>query len=44
MKKVLCLSVICVLLAGIVLSGCEQKSDAEKALDGMKKDVKKMTK
>ena len=44
MKKFMTLAVICTVLAGIVLTGCEQKSDSEKALDGFKKDVKSMTK
>jgi len=44
MKKGLSILVIGILVLGVALSGCEQKSDAEKALDGLKKDVKGLTK
>ncbi len=44
MKKVLSVLVIGIVIAGLALSGCEKKSDAEKALDSLKKDANALTK
>ena len=44
MKKITTFCVISILVVGLALTGCEKKSDSEKALDGLKKDVKSMTK
>lgn len=44
MKKVMSVLVIGIVIAGLALSGCEKKSDAEKALESMKKDANSMLK
>jgi outer membrane murein-binding lipoprotein Lpp len=44
MKKVVSLMILAVVIAGLSLSGCEKKSDAEKAMDGLKKDMQSLTK
>ena len=44
MKKVLSLCVLGLIVTTLALSGCEKKSDTEKALEGMKKDAESMVK
>jgi len=44
MKRLTGLLVISMIIASIALTGCEQKSDAEKALDSMKKDANSLLK
>jgi hypothetical protein len=44
MKRFLSIAIISTLVAGMLISGCEKKSDSEKAWDGLKKDVKSATK
>ncbi|MFC1809347.1 hypothetical protein ACFL3D_04420 [Candidatus Omnitrophota bacterium] len=39
MKKILSLCIVGILVVGLALTGCEKKSDTEKAFDSLKKDV-----
>jgi hypothetical protein len=44
MKKALTLVLVASVVTTLALTGCEKKSDAEKALDGLKKDAQSLTK
>ncbi len=44
MKKIVSVLILSSLVVGMFLTGCEQKSDTEKAFEGLKKDVKGITK
>jgi len=44
MKKMMALLVLVSVVTTIALTGCEKKSDAEKAFDGLKKDAQSLTK
>ena len=41
MKRFISIAIISTLVAGMLLTGCEQKSDTEKAWEGIKRDVTK---
>ncbi len=40
MKKLVSLLILCTLVAGLFMSGCEKKSESEKAFDSLKKQAK----
>jgi hypothetical protein len=44
MKRLVSLLVIGIVVASLALTGCEKKSDAEKALDSMKQDANSLLK
>jgi len=44
MKRFVSIAIISTLVAGLLLTGCERKSDTEKAWEGLKKDVRDVTK
>jgi outer membrane murein-binding lipoprotein Lpp len=44
MKKIMTLVIVSAVISTLAFSGCEKKSDAEKAFDGLKKDAQSLTK
>ena len=44
MRRISSVLVICCVVVGMMCTGCEKKSDTEKAMEGMKKDLSAMTK
>jgi len=42
MKKMVSLLIVYILIAGVVMSGCEKKSESEKAFEGLQKEANEL--